>query len=79
MVDERPGGGSHGGAVGSRGTPAGIAADPASLTVQYLSGAKEIPVPRVRRSGSGKKLTVVGVTGNNLKNVPADFPLGTLV
>ena len=63
----------------SRGTPAEIAADPASLTGQYLSGAKEIPVPRVRRSGSGKKLTVVGATGNNLKNVTADFPLGKFV
>jgi excinuclease ABC subunit A len=79
VFDMGPGAGIHGGAVVSRGTPAEIAADPASLTGQYLSGAKEIPVPRVRRSGSGKKLTVVGATGNNLKNVTADFPLGKFV
>ena len=79
VFDMGPGAGIHGGAVVSRGTPAEIAADPASLTGQYLSGAREIPVPRVRRSGSGKKLTVVGATGNNLKNVTAEFPLGKFV
>ena len=79
VFDMGPGAGIHGGAVVSRGTPAEIAADPASLTGQYLSGAREIAVPRVRRAGSGKKLTVVGATGNNLKNVTADFPLGKFV
>ncbi len=76
VFDMGPGAGVHGGQVVSRGTPAEIAADPASLTGQYLSGTREIAVPKVRRAGSGKKLTVVGATGNNLKNVTAEFPLG---
>ncbi len=79
VFDMGPGAGVHGGAVVSRGTPAEIAADPASLTGQYLSGAREIAVPRVRRAGNGKKLVVVGATGNNLKNVTAEFPLGKFV
>jgi excinuclease ABC subunit A len=79
VFDMGPGAGVHGGAVVSHGTPAQIAADPASLTGQYLSGAREIAVPKTRRKGSGKKLTVVGATGNNLKNVTADFPLGKFV
>ena len=79
VFDMGPGAGVHGGQVVSHGTPAQVAADPASLTGQYLSGAREIAVPKVRRSGSGKKLTVVGATGNNLKNITADFPLGKFV
>ena len=79
VFDMGPGAGVHGGQVVSRGTPAQIAADPASLTGQYLSGAREIAVPKIRRSGNGKKLTVVGATGNNLKNVTAEFPLGKFV
>jgi excinuclease ABC subunit A len=79
VFDMGPGAGVHGGRVVSHGTPAQVAADPASLTGQYLSGAREIPVPKVRRKGSGKKLTVVGATGNNLKNVTAEFPLGMFV
>jgi excinuclease ABC subunit A len=65
--------------VVSHGTPTEVAADPVSLTGQYLSGAREIAVPKVRRKGNGKKLTVVGATGNNLKNVTAEFPLGKFV
>ena len=79
VFDMGPGAGVHGGVVVARGTPDEIAANPASLTGQYLSGTRAIAVPRVRRSGSGKKLTVVGATGNNLKNVTADFPLGKFV
>ncbi len=79
VFDMGPGAGVHGGLVVARGTPAEIAADPASLTGQYLSGGREISVPKTRRSGSGKKLTVVGASGNNLKNVTADFPLGKFV
>jgi excinuclease ABC subunit A len=79
VFDMGPGAGVHGGAVVSHGTPEQIMADPASLTGQYLSGAREIAVPKTRRKGSGKKLTVVGATGNNLKNVTADFPLGKFV
>ena len=79
VFDMGPGAGVHGGRVVSHGTPAEVAADPASLTGQYLSGAREIAVPKVRRKGNGKKLVVVGATGNNLKNVTAEFPLGMFV
>lgn len=79
VFDIGPGAGVHGGHVVSRGTPAEVAADPNSLTGQYLQGIKEIAVPAVRRSGNGKMLTVVKATGNNLKSVTADFPLGKLI
>jgi len=79
VFDMGPGAGVHGGRVVSHGTPAQIAADPVSMTGQYLSGAREIAVPKVRRKGSGKKLTVVGAVGNNLKNITVDFPLGKFV
>ncbi|MCR9151035.1 MAG: excinuclease ABC subunit UvrA [Rhodobacteraceae bacterium] len=79
VFDMGPGAGVHGGRVVARGTPAEIAADPASLTGQYLSGGREIAVPKLRRAGSGKKLTVVGATGNNLQDVTAEFPLGKFV
>ncbi len=79
VFDMGPGAGVHGGRVVSHGTPAQIAADPNSMTGQYLSGAREIAVPKVRRKGSGKKVTVVGAVGNNLKNITVDFPLGKFV
>jgi excinuclease ABC subunit A len=79
VFDIGPGAGVHGGRVISHGTPEHVAADPASLTGQYLSGLREIAVPKTRRKGSGKKLVVVGATGNNLKNVTAEFPLGKFV
>ncbi|TNF64599.1 MAG: excinuclease ABC subunit UvrA [Rhodobacteraceae bacterium] len=81
VFDIGPGAGVHGGRVVSHGTPAQIAADPASVTGQYLSGTREIAVPTERRPGKkgGKKVTVVGATGNNLKNVTVDFPLGKFV
>ena len=79
VFDIGPGAGVHGGHVVSRGTPAEVAADPNSLTGQYLQGIKEIAVPAVRRSGNSKMLTVVKATGNNLKSVTADFPLGKLI
>ncbi len=79
VFDMGPGAGVHGGRVVSHGTPAQIAADPNSMTGQYLSGAREIAVPKVRRKGSGKKITVVGAVGNNLKNITVDFPLGMFV
>ena len=79
VFDIGPGAGVHGGHVVSRGTPAEVAADPNSLTGQYLQGIKEIAVPAIRRSGNGKMLTVVKATGNNLKSVTADFPLGKLI
>ncbi|MGZ3216105.1 excinuclease ABC subunit UvrA [Paracoccus sp. T5] len=79
VFDMGPGAGVHGGTVVSHGTPDQIAADPNSLTGQYLSGARAIPVSETRRAGNGKKLTVVKASGNNLKEVTADFPLGKFV
>jgi len=79
VFDMGPGAGVHGGRVVSHGTPAQVAADPASLTGQYLSGARAIAVPKTRRKGNGKKVVVVNATGNNLRNVTAEFPLGKFV
>ncbi|WBU62980.1 excinuclease ABC subunit UvrA [Paracoccus aerodenitrificans] len=79
VFDMGPGAGVHGGGVVAKGTPEEIAADSASLTGQYLSGIREIAVPQERRKGTGKAVTVVGATGNNLKNVTAEFPLGKFV
>jgi excinuclease ABC subunit A len=77
VFDIGPGAGVHGGRIVAQGTPAEIAADPASLTGQYLSGKRAIAVPARRRPGNGKRLTVVNATGNNLRGVTVDFPLGT--
>ncbi|WP_417247747.1 excinuclease ABC subunit UvrA [Celeribacter sp.] len=79
VFDIGPGAGVHGGKIVSKGTPEDIAADPASLTGQYLTGAREIPVPAKRRKGNKKAVQVVKATGNNLKNVTAKFPLGQFV
>jgi len=79
VFDIGPGAGVHGGRVVSHGTPEAVTADPASLTGQYLSGQREIPVPVQRRKGNKKKLTVVKATGNNLREVTAEFPLGMFV
>jgi len=79
VFDIGPGAGVHGGQVISHGTPAEVAADAASITGQYLSGRRQIAVPRTRRKGNGKKLSVIKATGNNLKEVSADFPLGKFV
>ncbi len=77
VIDMGPGAGVHGGRVVAEGPPAAIAADPASLTGQYLSGARAVPVPATRRPGNGRAIEVLGATGNNLKGVDARFPLGT--
>ena len=79
VFDIGPGAGVHGGRVVAHGTPAQIAADPASITGQYLTGAREIPVPARRRKGKGKSVTIIGASGNNLQNVTAEFPLGQFV
>ena len=79
VFDIGPGAGVHGGRVVAHGTPGEIAANAASITGQYLSGAREIGVPVERRKGKGKKVTVVKATGNNLKEVTAEFPLGKFV
>jgi excinuclease ABC subunit A len=78
IVDVGPGAGSRGGEIVATGTLEEIIAQPRSITGQYLSGVKKIPVPSVRRTGNGKFLTVRGAEENNLKNVDVSIPLGTL-
>ncbi|MBQ7817847.1 MAG: excinuclease ABC subunit UvrA, partial [Oscillospiraceae bacterium] len=78
IVDVGPGAGSRGGEIVAAGTLEDIIACDRSLTGQYLSGFKKIPVPSARRKGNGEKLSVRSATENNLKNVDVDIPLGTL-
>ena len=78
IVDVGPGAGSHGGEIVAAGTVDEIIACPRSITGQYLSGEKKIPVPTTRRAGNGKSLKICGATENNLKNVDVEIPLGTL-
>jgi excinuclease ABC subunit A len=79
VVDLGPGAGAHGGQVVARGTPAEIEADEASLTGQYLSGRRSIAVPRKRLAGSPERqIRIRGATGNNLRGVNADIPVGLL-
>ncbi len=78
LIDMGPRAGINGGHVVAEGTPAEVAANPASLTGDYLSGRKRIDVPARRRPvDPARQLTVVGATGHNLKHVTAAFPLGT--
>ena len=79
IIDLGPGAGEHGGRIIAEGTPADIIAHPKSLTGAYLSGRKSVPIPKKRRSGNGKHLTIVGARANNLKNLTVDIPLGKLV
>ncbi|MBR3570428.1 MAG: excinuclease ABC subunit UvrA [Oscillibacter sp.] len=76
LIDIGPGAGIHGGRVVAAGTPEEVMANPDSLTGQYLSGARRIPVPSTRRPGNGKFLRVIGAAENNLKNIDVTFPLG---
>ena len=77
VVDVGPGAGTHGGHIVAEGTPAEVIANPASLTGQYLSGVRAIPLPAERREPTpGRDLKVIGARGNNLKNVTARVPLG---
>jgi excinuclease ABC subunit A len=80
LVDMGPGAGAHGGNVIAEGTPEEVMRNSASLTGQYLSGFRQIPIPKVRReppAKGGRWLTVKGARENNLQNVTASIPLGT--
>lgn len=79
IVDIGPGAGENGGQVMAAGTPKQIMRSRKSLTGQYLSGKKFIPVPQERRVGSGKKITITGAAENNLKDITVDFPLGEFI
>lgn len=79
LVDMGPGAGVYGGKVMAAGTPEEVMKNPKSLTGQYLSGKKIVPVPLERRKGNGKKITVTGAAENNLKDISVDFPLGKFV
>ncbi|MGC3771050.1 excinuclease ABC subunit UvrA, partial [Enterococcus faecalis] len=79
LIDVGPGAGHLGGEIVAAGTPEEVAKNPHSLTGQYLSGKKVIPVPKERRKGNGKAIKVTGASENNLKNVSVEFPLGEFV
>ena len=79
IVDIGPGAGIHGGNVIYNGPASGIMDCEKSITGQYLSGRKKVEMPEKRRRGNGKKLTVIGATQNNLKNITVDFPLGEFI
>ena len=77
VVDMGPGAGIHGGEVVAEGTPEQVMANPESLTGQYLTGFKQIPMPKERRKPTkGRRLSVIGARANNLKNITVDIPLG---
>ncbi len=79
VIDIGPGAGEHGGMLTAQGTPDDIKHNKESLTGQYLSGDKEIPVPKERHEGNGKFITVYGAQENNLKNIDVKFPLGKFI
>ncbi len=79
IVDVGPGAGIHGGKIVCQGTVEEIKSCAESITGQYLSGTKVIPLPEKRRAGNGKKLTIYGASQNNLRNVDVEIPLGKLV
>ncbi len=78
VIDIGPRAGRHGGEIISEGSPRELSRHH-TLTADYISGRKEIPVPAKRRSGNGKQIVLSGCTGNNLKNVDAEFPLGKMI
>ncbi len=78
VIDIGPEAGKHGGEIISEGTPEAMMRQQ-TLTSKYLSGELEIPIPSKRRKGTGNKITLKGCTGNNLKGVTVEFPLGTMI
>jgi len=79
IIDLGPAAGEHGGEVIAQGTPKQILAHPKSLTGQYLSGRKQIGIPKKRREGNGKSLKIIKASANNLKSIDISIPLGKLV
>ncbi len=79
VIDIGPGAGVNGGNVVAAGTIDDLCACPASVTGQYLSGKKSIPIPETRRKGNGHSLLIHGAAENNLKNIDVEFPLGQFV
>ena len=79
IIDLGPAAGEHGGRIIAEGTPDEIMAHPHSLTGAYLSGRKQIEIPKKRREGNGKHLKIIGARANNLKNISVQIPLGKLV
>jgi excinuclease ABC subunit A len=78
LIDMGPAAGIHGGKVVAAGTPDAVMKSPDSITAAYLTGRKRIALPPQRRHGSGKMLTVVGASANNLQSIEVGFPLGSL-
>lgn len=78
VIDIGPAAGKHGGEIVSQGTPEEIEKHN-TLTADYLNGTKKIEIPKTRREGNGKTLTLKGATGNNLKNITVTFPLGKMI
>ena len=78
VIDIGPRAGKHGGEIISQGTPEGLKNEN-TLTADYITGKKQIAVPEKRRKGNGKKITLSGCTGNNLKNVTISLPLGQMI
>ncbi|QUW23435.1 excinuclease ABC subunit UvrA [Sporosarcina sp. Marseille-Q4063] len=79
LIDMGPGAGAEGGEVVSAGTPSEVMNDPKSLTGDYLSGKRFIPLPLERRESDGRKISIKGAAENNLKNVNVDIPLGQFI
>ena len=79
LIDIGPGAGANGGQVMAAGTPQEVMKVKSSLTGQYLSGKKYIPVPETRREGNGKSIKLYGAAENNLKNIDIEFPLGKFI